>query len=87
MKIFTALRRFVHRSQPPTPVAPAPFDDGLVQLAQLIAVDDPATRPDAADASPHIGSAPPPSFETPQPLRYSGPDVVAAKRTAPKSPS
>ena len=66
MKIFTALRRFVHRSQPPTPVAPAPFDDGLVQLAQLIAVDDPAARPDGAD---------------------SGPDVIAAKRTAPKSPS
>lgn len=49
MKIFTALMRFVHRPRPPTPVAPAPFDDGLVQLAQLIAVDDPATRPDAAD--------------------------------------
>ena len=61
MKIFAALRRLFHRSQPPAPVAPAPFDDGLVQLAQLIAVDDPTTRP--------------------------GPDVVAAKRTAPKSPS
>jgi len=52
VKIFTVLMRFVHRSQPPTPVAPAPFDDGLVQLAQLIAVDDPATRPDAADPAP-----------------------------------
>ena len=49
MKIFTAFSRFVHRPQPPTPVAPAPFDDGLVQLAQLIAVDDPVTHPDAAD--------------------------------------
>jgi hypothetical protein len=49
VKIFTALMRFVHRSQPPAPVAPAPFDDGLVQLAELIAVDAPATRPDAAD--------------------------------------
>lgn len=52
MKIFTALSRFVHRPQPPTPVAPVPFDDGLVQLAQLIAVDDPATRPDAAEPAP-----------------------------------
>jgi hypothetical protein len=52
VKILTALSRFVHRPQPPAPVAPAPFDDGLVQLAQLIAVDDPATRPDPADAAP-----------------------------------
>lgn len=52
MKIFTALSRFVHRPQPPTLVAPVPFDDGLVQLAQLIAVDDPATRPDEADPAP-----------------------------------
>jgi hypothetical protein len=86
VKIFTALSRFVHRSPSPTPVAPAPFDDGLVQLAQLIAVDDPATSPDAADTSPRMESAPPSSFETP-PQRCSDPDVEAAKRTAPKSRS
>jgi hypothetical protein len=63
VKIFTALSRFVHRPQPQTPVAPVPFDDGLVQLAQLIAVDDPATRPDEADPAPRIGSAPAPGFE------------------------
>jgi hypothetical protein len=41
VKIFIALGRFVHRPQPPTPTAPAPFDDGLVELARLIAVDHP----------------------------------------------
>jgi hypothetical protein len=51
VKIFTALGRFVHPPQPPTPTAPAPFDDGLIELARLIAVDHPAkaaTLPDTA---------------------------------------
>jgi hypothetical protein len=50
VKLFTALTRFLHRPQPPTPPAPAPFDDGLTDIARLIAADDdPATRPEAAD--------------------------------------
>jgi len=69
MKIFTAFSRFVHRPQPPTPVAPAPFDDGLVQLAQLIAADDPATRPDPADAAPAHRSASAPGFDASPSLR------------------
>jgi hypothetical protein len=50
MKIFTALRRLVHRTQSATPVAPAPrpFDDGLVDLVRLIEVDE----PDKAAPSP-----------------------------------
>jgi len=36
--------------EPPTPAAPAPFDDGLVELARLIAVDDPVKAAPVADA-------------------------------------
>ena len=50
MKLFTALARFLHRPPPPPP-APMQFDDGLAEIARLIAAnDDPAMRHDAADA-------------------------------------
>jgi hypothetical protein len=40
VKIFTALSRFVYRPEPPTP-STAPFDDGLVEIARLIASEEP----------------------------------------------
>jgi hypothetical protein len=39
MKLFAALARFLHR-QPPTHPAPAQFDDGLTEIARLIAAND-----------------------------------------------
>ena len=42
MKLFTALKRFLHRPQPPTSPAPAQFDDGLAEIARLIAREVPA---------------------------------------------
>jgi hypothetical protein len=36
VKLFTALTSFLHRPQPPTPPAPAQFDDGLAEIARLI---------------------------------------------------
>ena len=47
VKIFAALGRFVHRPEPPTPPA-KPFDDGLVEIARLIAREEPAR--DGAEA-------------------------------------
>ena len=47
MKIFTALSRFVYRPQPPTPPA-APFDDGLTEIARLIAREESVNKADAA---------------------------------------
>ena len=41
MKLAAAIARFIYRPEPPTPAAPGLFDDGLVELARLIAVDDP----------------------------------------------
>jgi hypothetical protein len=50
LKLFTALNRFMHRRGPQTPATPAPFDDGLVDIARLIEVDDPpAQAPRPAD--------------------------------------
>ena len=40
MKIFANLIRFIYRSEPPQPTA-APFDDGLAEIARLIAREDP----------------------------------------------
>jgi hypothetical protein len=40
VKLFTALSRFVYRPEPPAPSA-APFDDGLVEIARLIAREEP----------------------------------------------
>jgi hypothetical protein len=39
--MIAAFRRFAHWYEQPTPVAPALFDDGLVEIARLIAVGDP----------------------------------------------
>ncbi len=39
VKIFAALSRFVHRPEPPAPSA-APFDDGLIEIARLIAREE-----------------------------------------------
>jgi len=41
MKLFTSLKRFLRRPQPPTPPAPAKFDDGLAEIARLIAREVP----------------------------------------------
>jgi hypothetical protein len=41
VKIFAALGRLVHRPAPPTPPA-KPFDDGLVEIARLIAREESA---------------------------------------------
>ena len=40
MKIFANLIRFIYRSEPPQPTA-APFDDGLAEIARLIARENP----------------------------------------------
>ena len=47
MKIFAARGRLVHRPAPPTPPA-KPFDDGLVEIARLIAREESAR--DGAEA-------------------------------------
>jgi hypothetical protein len=52
LKIVAAISRFIHPPEPPTPVAPAPFDDGLVEIARLIAADDPVTVAGLADPPP-----------------------------------
>jgi len=41
VKILAALSRFVYRPEPPAPSA-APFDDGLIEIARLIAREEPA---------------------------------------------
>lgn len=42
VSLFTVLGRFMHRPGPTPPLAtPALFDDGLVEIARLIEVDDP----------------------------------------------
>jgi len=47
VKIFAALSRFVNRPEPPAPSA-VPFDDGLIEIARLIAREEPAR--DGAEA-------------------------------------
>src|SRR5712671_114701 len=39
VKIFAALSRFVNRPEPPAPSA-VPFDDGLIEIARLIAREE-----------------------------------------------
>jgi len=41
VKLFAAISRFIHRRKPQISTPPAPFDDGLVDIARLIEVDDP----------------------------------------------
>jgi hypothetical protein len=56
VKILEALGRLVNRSEPPSQPA-NPFDDGLTELARLIALEEPAggenaeARPAHPDAS------------------------------------
>lgn len=45
MKILAALGKIVQREEPLTPPA-APFDDGLVEIARLIASEDPVAGSD-----------------------------------------
>jgi hypothetical protein len=47
MKMFANLSRFIYQPGPPQPAA-APFDDGLAEIARLIAREDPVK----ADALP-----------------------------------
>jgi hypothetical protein len=79
VKIFAALGRFVHRPEPPTPPA-KPFDDGLVEIARLIArevpardgAEAPARAPaNSRDSSP--GGRCPALFSEAGPARYFGP--------------
>ena len=42
MKLFTDLTRFLQRPQPPTRPLVAQFDDGLTEIARLIAREVPA---------------------------------------------
>jgi hypothetical protein len=54
VKILAALSRFVYRPEPPAPSA-APFDDGLVEIARLIAREEPVR--DGAEARRSRSSA------------------------------
>jgi len=47
VKILAALSRFVYRPEPPAASA-APFDDGPIEIARLIAREEPAR--DGAEA-------------------------------------
>ena len=53
MRVTTTLRHFIDPPAPPTPAAPSPFDDGLVEIARLIAVEDPVL-----DATLHASGLP-----------------------------
>ena len=55
MKIFANLIRFIYRSEPPQPTA-APFDDGLAEIARLIAREDPI-KADGLSAATAASSA------------------------------
>ena len=61
MKLFAAISRFIHRRRAQISAAPAPFDDGLVDIARLIEVDDPP------DLAPH------PAADTIEPLQQTPP--------------
>jgi hypothetical protein len=60
MKMFPNLSRFMYRPEPPQPAA-APFDDGLAEIARLIAREDPikanalsAATPASSDLGPSV---------------------------------
>ena len=79
MKIFAALGRLVHRPAPPTPPA-KPFDDGLVEIARLIAREVPArdgaeapARAPANSRDSGPGGRCPALLAEAAPARYSGP--------------
>jgi hypothetical protein len=50
MKMFANLSRFIYQPGSPQPTA-APFDDGLAEIARLIAREDPI-KADALSAQP-----------------------------------
>lgn len=61
MKMFANLSRFIYHSEPHQPPA-APFDDGLTEIARLIAREDPikadtlrAATAIATDRGPRAG--------------------------------
>jgi hypothetical protein len=58
VKLFTALTSFLHRPQPPTPAAPAQFDDGLAEIARLIAREVPAGDAEASSTAPTANPPP-----------------------------
>jgi hypothetical protein len=64
MKMFANLSRFIYHSEPPQPSA-APFDDGLTEIARLIAREDPIKAdalPIATERGPRAGVVMPPSM-------------------------
>ena len=61
VKLFAAISQFIHRRRPQTSAASAPFDDGRVDIARLIEVDDPP------DLAPH------PAADTVEPLQQNTP--------------
>jgi hypothetical protein len=68
MKMFANLSRFIYHSEPPQPSA-APFDDGLTEIARLIAREDPikadalpAATTIATERGPRAGVVMPPSM-------------------------
>jgi hypothetical protein len=50
VKMFTALKRFLHRPQPKP--APRRFDDGLAEIARLIAREVPAEDAEVPPKAP-----------------------------------
>ena len=52
VKLFTVLTSFLHRPQAPTPPAPAQFDDGLTEIARLIAREVPAEDAEVPPKAP-----------------------------------
>jgi hypothetical protein len=50
LKIVAAFNRLIHQTESPTPAALAPFDDGLIELARLIEVEDPVEATDLETA-------------------------------------
>ena len=68
MKMFANLSRFIYHSEPSQPSA-APFDDGLTEIARLIAREDPikaaalpAATTIATERGPRAGVVMPPSM-------------------------
>jgi hypothetical protein len=80
VKMFANLSRFIYSSEPPQPPA-APFDDGLAEIARLIAREDPVK----ADALPTATAARLDRSFRPklEPLSPSLPREANLKETAP----
>ena len=50
MKIVAAFNRLISQTETPTSDALAPFDDGLIEIARLIEVEDPVEATDLETA-------------------------------------